>query len=363
MASRIPAQISRQSIGQFDPNTVLPRDQPLAPSTRRGLKEFLANTIIATGTDVPGDAAAELIGAVANFDREYPLFSSTPFRYAAIPELPKLGLQCTAESTVIGAIGNMGFLTSQLNPQTFAANSREARRGNRAVQWRAPIDEKYEIRVRGGSGAGTFSIDFGLGTYDPLQPWRYNELWRVGIDTTARDGQTGTRFVRTGSAIKPGEEAKKEAFKKFRKAHGLLPQRLLGIVGMYYMHEVKPDYALALTTKGAIELSTLGKSNNARKLNYTGIFQNIGFEPSDDERWSLLPNFSEGGFLRALDVASIRRREADALHTAVESLNSMQAINYEGEPLGIPAPFKLCSDNDRTVINGEIRAHMPPLAR
>lgn len=350
MAYRLPTQITRENVGSVEPNALLPGDTKLRPQVRGGLKQFFRNSIDAAGGSIAIDSAATLVAQIAREDSRHPLCSATPFRYAAPAEIPEYGTECTAEATARAAITNMWFMLERYDGETFAQKVDQWRKG-RAVQWRAPIDDNFEIRVRGGSGAGTYSIDFGLGMWSPDSPWKYNELWRNGIDTVQEADMLGARFIRTGSGIKPDDDKKQQGFDKFRKTYGILPQRLLALVGLYYMRELHPDYSLAMTTKGACKLSTLNKSSGS--CDYTEIFKNVGFAASEDANWLVVREFPEG-FFNALDRAKIRRREFDALHAAVGSINNMQAVDATGQELDIEPIFTLCTDNSPSTVEREV---------
>jgi hypothetical protein len=240
-------------------------------------------------------------------------------------------------------------MQARFGAEAFAAIGRTPRK-TRAIEWLAPIDEDYQLRARGASGAGTFSLDLGLGVVDHRRAYHptYKELWRSGIDTVEADGQLGVRFIRTGSGVKNHDEVKSEAFDEFRKRHRILPQRLLGIVGLYLMREFEPDFAVALTNEGARSFSTLGNSKGS--CDYSAIFANIGFIPSEDRHWLAVPDFGEG-FYDALRRAAVLRSEESVLHTSIEALNTMSSTdpNQAAGPL-----FKLCSDTSAQTIAREI---------
>lgn len=343
-------EISSNNVKLFDPNSVLTDGQSLDPAIGGGLKKYLKSLACLRGK-LSVETAADLIRGVADYEDELPLFSTQPFRYAALPFLPEAGVRRTAELTARSAVENMDYMQERFGAEAFAAET-YASRQVRLIEWDAPIDDDYHLHVRGASGAGTFSIDLGLGVMDrSKEPPKYKELWRAGIDTAHAYGILGARFIRTGSGIKQEhDDFKVKAFDRFRKRHGILPQRLLGLLGLYFMRELEPDYAVALTTTGARRLSTLGRSQGC--CDYSGIFANIGFQPSTDEDWLAITDFGEG-FYEALMRAGIRRREEPVLDTAMRSLNAMEPIDPDQRDRG--RLFEVCTDEGRDVIERELR--------
>lgn len=355
-------EISLDNIHSFEPNMLLPEGTVLDTSTRGGIFQFIKYALKAANGTINNNTARELVEELADYSEQYTPYSYLPFRYAVLPNLPDLGSTHTAEATVAAALCNMRSLTKKFGPKTFAATKGSYGNGRqRTAQWRAALDDTYELRLRGSSGAGTFSLDLGLGTHEPARPYKYNELWRTGIDTIPMGEKSIVRFIRTGSAIKPGDTTKQKAFNKFRKAHGLLPQRMLAILGLYYARELEPSHVVALTTEGAITLSTLGKSTGC--CDYSGIFSNVGFMDTTDPNWSAINDFPVG-FYNALDRANIRRSEADTLHAAALSLKDAKPVGPIGQPVDIP-PFSIhpCSDNNIYTIENELAIYAPSCAK
>lgn len=351
--------LTPETLSAFDPNNFLPTDQPLDQKTRGGIFQFVRNSLKQNEGPIKIDTAKELIGDIADFEQGRLIKSRIPFRYMPSRNSFEDGERgITADDTVAGAVSNMRYMVDKFGGDTFAVIDSEYGFVP-PVQWQAPIDDNYAIRIRGGSGAGSFSIDFGLGRTDPDRPWTYNELWRNGIDTYEDDNGFGARFIRTGSGIKQGDSSKARAFERFRRQYGILPQRFLGIIGLYFMREVNPDYALAATTLGAEKLSTLGNSKG--RCDYTGIFSNIGFQPSGDPNWLTVEDFDDG-FYDALDLSKIRKNEADLLSHAVESVNSAHGINLELEKTDTPIPFQLCSDESDETLERELGIYLPSIA-
>ncbi|HEX5796818.1 MAG TPA: hypothetical protein VFX86_00325 [Candidatus Saccharimonadales bacterium] len=345
-------EINPQNVGHLNVNGYAPGGLELEEEVAGGLKKFAKSAIRSLSGNISGESFGELVTGVAEYEKDLALYSAQPFRYAALPGIREEGMRCTAEGTVRSATMNMRMMRSMFGDQAFSAIARKPRH-HRAVVLSGQLDEDYEIQVRGGAGAGTFSIDFGLGTRNQ-QSHSYNELWRSGVDTVHAEGRLGTRFIRTGSGIKHDSDfggKKTASFKEFRRRYGMLPQRMIGMMGLYFMRELNPDFAVALTSEGATRLSTLGRSQGA--CDYTGIFRNIGFLPSSNRYWQYIPEFNDEGFYDALTRAGIRKREADGLNRAADAINT--ASNVDGTVF----PIKLCSDESPETLRRELSVHMP----
>lgn len=352
MSSKHEAVITPGNVNQFDPRSLLANQDALDPTINGYLQKYFATTVNQSLGDIKPGTARELVSGIAHYEIDRPLFSVKPFRYLPLPETPEINVKNSAESSVRSAISNMTYMQDRFGSAVFSAES-PSNRSVRAYTWRAPIDTDYELRVGGGSGSGTFSIDFGLGFMDRSGEFsKYKELWRCGVDTTHHDGALGARFIRTGSGVKEGKNSLKGvAFDAFNKRYDIMPQQLLGFVGLYFMRELEPDYALALTTEGATKLSTLKNSKGG--CDYDGIFTNIGFRESTDSNWRVIPDF-ENGFYKAVSRHVKRRAQQDALHIAVASLKNMRPVDQYKPDIG--HLFEPCSDESDEIISREIEA-------
>jgi len=344
-------QITSGNIHQVEPGSLLSNPQALALQVNTGLKEFMARTVNEFPGNIPLEAARALVSEIAHYEIDRPLYSVHPFRYVPVPELPEAGYERTAESTVTSALENARYMRERFGDVTFASQGPNQRR-LREVTWFAPVDRDYHLNIRGGSGAGTFSIDFGLGVidYNKKVP-KYKELWRTGIDTAISGDALAARFIRTGTAIKEGRESfKGQSFDRFYKQHGILPQRLLGLVGLYFMRELEPDHAFALTTEGARRFSSLKHSKGG--CDYTKIFGSLGFQAIGDKNWLAITDF-ENGFYAALEASDNRKAAEDTLNLALESLKTMITV----DPLqkGLGPLFEICSDDSPNVISRELK--------
>jgi hypothetical protein len=349
--------ITTRNVRDLNPQSLLPEGiKPLDPNINGWLKKYFATTVNMLPGPINRDSASRLVTGLAEYESELPLYSVKPFRYAPPPDMPEYGVQLSAESTVVAAGDNMDYMLEHFGKPAFAAEV-AAKRTVRAATWISPIDEDFHLHVRGGSGSGTFSIDFGLGVIDRKNRTNvpnYKELWRTGVDTVPLDDSIGARFIRTGSGIKDNDPFKSAAFYHFRRRHNILPQRLLGLIGLYFMRELEPRYAVAFSTAGARHYSTLKNSQGG--CDYDGIFKNIGFEAiPTDENWLAIPNFGEG-FYKAIVVSKIKRREEAVLYTAVEALKDMEPLNPPDKDTVGQRLFPLCEDDHPSILAQEVAA-------
>lgn len=348
------SEITPGNVRDFDMESLQnPNSPPLEPTIAGCLKKYFTGAVKGLKGNIQVEEAARLTNGIAEYESHWPLFSVKPFRYPALPELPDQDVHCTANNTVRSACENMDYMRERFGERTFAAELFDVR-SVRAVTWVAPIDYDFQLQLRGASGAGTFSIDFGLGYVDRDNEHKvpnYKELWRTGVDTAFTDGVFGARFIRTGSAIKGEDPVKSKAFEEFKMRHAIMPQRLLGIIGLYFMRELEPDYAVALSTEGARAYSTLGRSKG--KCDYDGIFGDVGFQPIKDRNWLAIPEFGEG-FYDAITQARVRHREERILRDTVESIQNMHTINPNDEHAVGRILFPVCSDDGKDVIEKEI---------
>lgn len=320
-----------------------------------GLTSYIKNTVKKIGTPLTAETADTLISDVVDLENLGPLFSGKAFDYPAISEATAESSVRTSESSIQCAYLNGRALIGKCGLAPFIAS--DTSRQYRLIEWGTNIGDDFQVRLRGASGASAISLDLGLGVLDAKKPWfPYKELWRCGIDTEqTSSGCTGTRFVRTGSGIKPGDDFKTGAFKKFRREQGIMPQRLLGLVGLYVMREFDPDYAVALSLDGAINFSTLGKSKGI--TDYDAIFRDIGFKTSKDPNWNVIPNFHDG-FYDALDRADLRKKEVDTLDQAVKGLRTPLTLTLHGDK-NSPPPLNICSSERNEDLERELRVFLP----
>ncbi len=320
----------------------------LDPTAVGRLKAFAKSAIQSQKGGLDQEVMGEFLTTVVAAETEgHGLLKSRAFRYPGVSDIPEFGTERTANNTVASATGNASFMISYAGVESFLAG--DERRKTRAVEHIIDIDD-YVLKIRGGSGAGCFSLDLGLGFNATT---RYNELWRTGFDTEHHGDVMGARIIRTGSGVKPDDTPKKDRFDQFRKDFGIMPQRLLGLTSLYMMREMNPDYLLALSTEGGKRLSTLGRSKGG--CDYSAIFRNIGFQDSPD------PYYLAGGagseaFFDTLERANITRREANTLDQVLSTVQeTMSAHEAQG---GTSIHVELCSQQDSATLERELAIYM-----
>lgn len=353
----LPEVITQQNLHCIKPaDIVAEHGYSLRPGVASMAMKIIAASVKSLrGAAVAGQAATDFFGHVAEADDGNPLTKGLSFRYPAVSEIPEFGAERTAPANIDSATANISYMISRYGSDLFKSSNKK----KRMVEYVAPIGDEYELKIRGGSGASALSLDFGLGwvrrrdNHAPDSPFSrsYQELWRMGLDTEHHDGVMGARIVRTGTGVKGAEQDKQQAFDRFRREYGIMPQRLLGLIGLYVAREMDPDYATALTTVGARTLSTLGRSRGC--CDYSGIFTNIGFSETSDPYWLGIGSYSSG-FYDALDRAGINRNEAETLDLAIRAIN--EAVHTDGD---IPTDLKLCADDDPQVVERELAVYLP----
>jgi hypothetical protein len=322
--------------------------QALDPTVVGAVGNFLGSSIKSQKGGIDTALVHDFLSVVLRAEtEENGLAKGSAFRYPAVSDIPEFGSERTAANTVSSARDNASFMISYFGLDSFLVD--DPKRKRRVIEHTIDIDD-FVLKMRGGSGTGCFSIDLGLGFNAAT---RYNELWRTGFDTEHHGDTMGARIIRTGTGVKPGEEAKEKKFDEFRRNFGIMPQRLLGLTCLYLMREVNPDYLLAMSSEGAVRISTLGRSKG--RCNYTGIFENIGFQQTPD------PYYLSGGaghdaFYDTLSRANISRGEADALHLFCENIQDhMEAQTSQGETSMI---IDVCSQDDPGTLERELAVYI-----
>ena len=257
-------------------------------------------------------------------------FKSRSFNYISEEEDPAIAFS--------QALNNARYFVDLVGQDFFATKDEE-----RATIFKAPIaDTNFFLSCKGGSGAGTFSLDFAIGI-DWGQPFikPSGELWRTGIDTetVGSDETLTTRIIRTGSAVK-NDVDKKKGYPEFRNKFKISPQRALAFLSMYVSRNLGAGRIDALTTEGAIALSTLGRSKTP--YNYTNLFEGVGFDHSDNPSWLSVSDLQEN-FYPTLETTpenqnGLRSHEANGMDKVLEAFKDLHG------PDGQPFPIKLRVD-------------------
>lgn len=252
------------------------------------------------------------------------------------------------------AADNAQYWLNTLGPQFFT-ESEEAKDN----YFRGSIGDGFSITAKGGSGAGTFSLDLAIESdraddiRDKLFP--SHELWRVGIDTATVKTDEGAkrigRIIRTGSGVKPGDKQKESEFRHFRSQFGTLPQRALTYIAAQLMYDQDFHHGLALSTAGALELSSLKKSRGLRTT-YSDLHRTMGFQAHHNQHWLAVHNI-QNRFYQSFVMphrAMPRNRETGLLphepaqlDKVIAGFNSM--VSY---PSNSEFPIKLCQDDSPT---------------
>ncbi|HSW36941.1 MAG TPA: hypothetical protein VLG37_01070 [Candidatus Saccharimonadales bacterium] len=290
------------------------------------------------------EVGTRLMEAVAQLVDNTTIYKARSFNYLPTSDdLPEVASQ---------AFRNAQFMVDVFGVPMFAAHPNIA--GQPGGVYKAPLgDDGLYLSCKGGSGSGTFSLDFAIGAYRE-RPYDYGvgihntrgEIWRMGVDTMLDpSGQRILRIIRTGSGIGINPDAdsvKEEQFKAYRREYGLLPQRALAFLALYIAYDLGMDSAAALSTEGAIEISTLGRSKGI--CDYNGIFNGVGFGASSNPNWLGVDNLQATFYDRLINdqaESGLRLQEVRGIDELIAVFNELTTM--QGEPF----PVKLCQDNER----------------
>lgn len=263
-------------------------------------------------------------------------FKSRSFNYISEEEDPAVAFS--------RATHNARYLIGLVGQDFFASKDKE-----RATIFKAPIaDTNFFLSCKGGSGAGTFSLDFAIGI-DWGQPFILpsGELWRTGIDTETEQpaGAFTTRIIRTGSGVKKDID-KIKAYPEFRKKFKISPQRALAFLSMYVAHSLGADELRALSTQGALRLSSLSRSKDP--YDYTNLFSEIGLQEGENPNWLSVPDL-QTNFYPTIETSpdnqnGLRAHETRGMHHILEAFQGLR--DSDGNDL----PIKLRIDESREEI-------------
>lgn len=181
------------------------------------------------------------------------------------------------------ALGNAQFMVGVFGTDFFSRNERSPLKRKTFFKAQIP-DSNFYLSVKGGSGAGTFSVDFAIGVHKEHN-WEntLGEIWRTGIDTeTLADGKRGVRIIRTGGGVRH-ESAKEAKFEEFKDHFKMPPARALSLMVVNYAQTVDPGRISALSTLGARTLSTL--PNTPHSYDYSRLFRHLGFIEEENGLW------------------------------------------------------------------------------
>lgn len=258
-------------------------------------------------------ATLSRITAGANF------YKSRSFNYISESEDLAEVLRLAAE--------NACFLTSIFGVDFFSR--RDGFSGERKTFFKAQIGETdFYLSAKGGSGAGTFSVDYAIGVLkDGNRENNKGELWRTGFDTEMLCG-TGRnlRIIRTGNGVRydPYKTLKFEEFKNYFKS---TPARFLTSLISRSAHFLNAAEVIALTTEGAKVLSSLPKRANA--YNYSRLFTQMGFEEDQRRFWM---KYTDPG-----SHTGLSRREKRNFEVVADAFCNLKSLRGEEFPLKLAA--------------------------
>lgn len=311
----------------LDAMTMYAQAQGISPDLALGVYQFAVRWNLARLTQLAPtlqflDDLHEIAGSSG-------IFKSKSFNY--------LSDKPTATETFSDALGNARYMIGLVGPEVFG---REGPR--RSTAFRAPIaNSDFFLSCKGGSGAGAFSLDFAIGI-DKGQEHTSTagELWRTGIDTEDTDEGPGktVRIIRTGSGVKK-DLLKMEKFLEFRRKFKTSPPRALAFLALYFAHSLGAEHLKALSTQGALKLSSLSRSKDP--YDYSQLFEGVGFsEDGENKNWLSITNLQEN-FHDAIrttpggDQNGLRSYEASGIHEVLDAFENLRG------PDGNPFPVKL----------------------
>ena len=238
--------------------------------------------------------------------------------------------------------------------------------GKETSYYRARIGDGFSLTAKGGSGSGAFALDLAIESdrwsddRDRLQP--SHELWRVGLDTAnIKEADEAAkpdvmRIIRTGGAIKANDEKKQREFNRFRRAMNTTPQRVLTFTAAHVMQGLNFNTTLALSTKGATELSSLSKSASATPTRYSELHRDAGFTDQYSEHWLMASNIQKTFFdkfvAKTPETAGMQPQEYRAVDLAITAFNAL--VNISDNPF----PIKICQETDKSTLEAALKAYM-----
>ena len=286
------------------------------PALARGISNYVWKyRLVNDQEDVQRTAA--LINAISQAVKGGKIARGAAFLY-----LPHAS---TFDDNVLTSAGcNARFLAGHFGPELFSERDRD-----HIEFFKAPIGEgRTYLSCVGGSGAGTFSLDFAIGVEQGGYPSA--QLWRTGIDFARLGGRVVMRMVRTGSGCKRSDanyEMKYEEFRAFRRKFGVSPQRALGFLLLQLAYDLGVDHVTALTTTGATKLSSMSKTAGGAK--YTELFRGMGLSGNEDECWMSTAPFPEGFFSTQYssrrDLDGMEAHEAGGIAAVCDAFRSLSS--------------------------------------
>lgn len=180
------------------------------------------------------------------------------------------------------------FFVDKFGIDFFTTRSKKFENRDQVMTANIPGTDMY-LSCKGGTGSGVFSIDFAIGAQSERDIGYGGEFWRTGLDVEKIPKGLCVRIVRTGSALKPNLDSKIKAFKEGKANIKITPARALAFLCAHIAYDLGAAELKALTTDGAIKLSSLGRSSAG--FDYTSHFKQVGFEDSNDPNWLAITDF------------------------------------------------------------------------
>ncbi len=200
------------------------------------------------------------------------------------------------------------------------------------------------LGVKGGSGAGSFSVDIAVGKIQ-RNDFRHmrGEMWRVGVDSTKTDGVVRSRVIKLGSAMttnKNGNEEKRALSREFLNTYRISIPRAMAALALLAAHSIKGAEQLQLVTQRTFsEPKFTGHSGLGVKFDYVRLFSELGFDaPLDKAAVMTFPNEPYEFYRRFLDTdrkgQGIHCGELNGLEQIIASFNgATDAVSDRVNPL------------------------------
>lgn len=185
----------------------------------------------------------------------------------------------------------------------------------------------FYLYLEGGRGAGTFSLNFVLGYYDPRASGAAG-LWDATLDTDGNQ-KLGCRIIETKGrkGLKIPKSHEQLTYRTFCKQVGIKPERALAFLLTCIAYNLGAHTISVLSTEGAKKLSTLGNSPQA--FNYSEFFKSVGFQDAtSNPNWLEIPNLQHQFYASTTcdDPASpgLRRYELDGFEKVLAAFAQLK---------------------------------------
>lgn len=246
-------------------------------------------------------------------------------------------------------VANAQFWTQLFGAEFFARYSTYSK--ERGTILRADLDEDFYLSCKGGSGMGTFSVDFAIGTKG--RSFAMNvpaaEIWRSGLDTQQTAGSTALRIIRSGSGTKKCPK-KGGSYETFVQRYGTTPQRMLAFLAMYVGKDLAVDEIKALSSEGVRSKRHTLLGHNQVNFNYTGLFESVGFQPSESDLWLTMGNPADNFYptlcTTPQNQKGLRGNEVSPLNKVIQAFRQLRDITQTG----LECPLTVASNDTRAEV-------------